>query len=88
MALLKVAKAINNDKVKVQIGDLDRLIRLQAHLDGYVESQTWSDMSMEQLAARFHWLMMNLSDEELQRFTAEYKRLDETRALIGTEPPP
>jgi hypothetical protein len=34
MALIKVAKAINADKVKVQVADLDRLLRLQHFLDG------------------------------------------------------
>ena len=88
LALVKLAKAIANGQIKMQLGDLDRLIRLQAHLDGYVESQTWSDLSMEQLAARFYWVMWNTSEEESDRFMTEYKRLDEARSLIGSEPPP
>src|SRR3972149_7213052 len=34
LALMKGIKAINSDKVKIQVGDLDRLLRLQAFLDG------------------------------------------------------
>ena len=85
--LIKVAKAINSDKVRVQIGDLDRLIRLQSYLDGYVEGQTWDSLSMEELAARFHWLMMNIPTENLDRFMTEHQRLKTAGELAGTPSP-
>jgi len=88
MAMVKLAKAIANGQIKMQLGDLDRLIRLQSYLDGYIEGQSWDSLSMEQLAARFYWVMWNTSEEESDRFMTEYKRLDEARSLIGSEPPP
>jgi predicted transcriptional regulator len=39
MALIKLAKAIAEGQVKMQLGDLDRLIRLKAYLEGYDESR-------------------------------------------------
>lgn len=76
MALVKVAKAINADKVRVQIGDLDRLIRLQSYLDGYVEGQTWESLSPEDLARRFFWVLKNVSTYDLRIFDEEFTRLE------------
>lgn len=80
MALVKVAKAINADKVRVQIGDLDRLIRLQSYLDGYVEGQTWESLPPEDLARRFFWVLKNISTYELNKFQEEFARLEAEHA--------
>jgi len=89
MALIKVAKAINSDKVRVQIGDLDRLIRLQSYLDGYVEGQTWEDLSPEELAQRFLHVMYGTNQDFFDRFYAEYKRLkpETSSSRPGDRPP-
>jgi transposase len=90
MALVRLAKAIANGQIKMQMGDLDRLIRLQSHLDGYVEGQTWDTLSMEVLARRFYWVLNNVSTEEFVRFHEEYKRLDQSNGggMTALEPPP
>lgn len=67
LALLKVIKAINADRVKVQVADLDRLLRLQAYLDG-----NRSPLNLESLRSRpitevTHLIMdwfATLNDEE------------------------
>ena len=90
MALVRLAKAIADGKVKMQMGDLDRLIRLQAHLDGYVEGQTWNTLSMETLARRFYWILWCASDDDFNRFHEEYYRLEESngKRICTMEPPP
>ena len=39
LAMMRLAKAIAEGKVRMQLGDLDRLIRLSAFLEGYDESK-------------------------------------------------
>lgn len=77
LALIKVAKAINSDKVKVQIGDLDRLIRLQSFLDAEGAGTSWEMLSGEELAKRLFNLQKNMSTYDLKAFFAEYARQEE-----------
>jgi len=48
MAVVRLAKAIADGKVRMQMGDLDRLIRLQDYIDGRVESDP-AGMSAQEL---------------------------------------
>lgn len=90
LALVRLAKAIANGEIKMQLGDLDRLIRLQSHLDGYVEGQTWDSLSMETLARRFYWILWCASDDDFKRFHEEYYRLEKSngKRICEMEPPP
>ena len=54
MALMRLAKAIADGKVRMQLSDLDRLLRLKALLAGYPEGQLLPDgnvLTMEQMEA-------------------------------------
>ncbi len=68
LALMKVIKAINSDKVKIQVGDLDRLLRLQAFLDGDGGLPTPEALRERPVPAVFavfqEWTKL-LTDEEL-----------------------
>jgi len=79
LALVRLAKSIANGQVRMQLGDLDRLIRLQAFLEGYREGQTWDEVPPVQLARRFHITLKRLSDEDLEAFYQECKRLGSER---------
>lgn len=79
MALIRLAKAIASGQIKMQLGDLDRLIRLQSFLDGYSEGQTWDQMTPEQLAQRFDHLLVHMTLEDLKRFRDEAQRLEDIR---------
>jgi hypothetical protein len=69
LALMKVIKAINSDKVKIQVGDLDRLLRLQAFLDGDGVVLTAEALRqrpvLEVIDAVTEWMQNLLTDEEL-----------------------
>lgn len=77
MALLKVAKAINADKVKVQVGDLDRLIRLQTFLAGDyipVTLESLNRMPPLEVALLLETWLSSLSDEVLTELIASLRR--------------
>jgi hypothetical protein len=66
MALIKVAKAINADKVRVQVADLDRLVRLEQYLDETDAKRSPTDyahFTEEQLKARLRELILSLLRE-------------------------
>jgi predicted transcriptional regulator len=68
LALMKVIKAINSDKVKIQVGDLDRLLRLQAFLDGdgvVPTPETLRERPVKEVFAVFEAWMELLTGEEL-----------------------
>jgi len=79
MALVRLARAIANGQIRMQMGDLDRLIRLQSFLDGYQEGKTWESLQPEELAQRFDWLLVNMPLGDLKRFRAEAARLEQIR---------
>jgi len=62
VALLKVAKAIAGGHVRVQIGDLDRLIRLEEHLTGS------DDFDREEIEwyRQFEWIRKETDPEKLK----------------------
>lgn len=73
MALIKVARAINTDKVKVQVGDLDRLIRLQTFLDGGSVPPTldsFNRMAAVDVILLFNEWIKALTDDELRALIA------------------
>ena len=82
MALVKVAKAINADKVKVQVADLDRLLRLQHFLDGGK-----AELSLEMLRGKpvlevFEFFMewyRNIPADERQVFIEVMRKRKENR---------
>jgi hypothetical protein len=66
MALIKVAKAINADKVRVQVADLDRLVRLEQYLDETDAKRSPTDyahFTEEQLKARLLEIVSSLVRE-------------------------
>lgn len=76
MALIKVAKAINADKAKVQVGDLDRLIRLQTFLAGGYAPVTTEALDRMRPIEVVHvfdqWLSL-LTDVELHELIAQLR---------------
>jgi transposase len=86
MAMVKLAKAIADGRIKMQLGDLDRLIKLQSFLDGYQEGQTWDSLTPEALAQRFHYATKTLSEDDLKRMVAELHRLEKA-GRPQVEPP-
>jgi hypothetical protein len=77
LALMKVIKAINADKVRIQVGDLDRLLRLQAFLDGDGVILTADALRQrppqEVLDALNGWLKL-LTDDELHALVDRSKQ--------------
>ena len=68
LALMKVIKAINSDKVKIQVGDLDRLLRLQSFLDGdrvMPTAETLREHPVQEVFTVFEEWTKLLTDEEL-----------------------
>ena len=66
MALIKVAKAINADKVRVQVADLDRLVRLEQYLDETATKRSPTNLehlTEEQLKARIREIGLSLLRE-------------------------
>jgi len=77
LALMKVIKAINADKVRIQVGDLDRLLRLQAFLDGDGVVLTAEALRLrpieEVLDAMNEWIKL-LTDDELRALADRSKQ--------------
>jgi len=89
MALIKVAKAINSDKVRVQVGDLDRLIRLQTFLEGGyapVTVEMLTRMPVMDVSALFTQWIQALSDEDLKAVVADSRREKEEATSGRTGP--
>lgn len=67
LALMKVIRAINDDKVRIQVGDLDRLLRLQAFMDGDGVVLTAEALRQrpigEIIAAIKEWIALLTADE-------------------------
>ena len=70
MALVKLAKAIADGTAKLQASDLDRLIRLQAFLDGYAKDRPQSP-SIEDVMAYVQKYLSQCSTAELEAYLAE-----------------
>jgi hypothetical protein len=89
LALMKVIKAINSDKVRIQVGDLDRLLRLSAFLDGggvVLTAETFRQRPVREIiAALYDWLPL-LSSEELQELNEARK--ERSALLRGARPAP
>ena len=85
MALVRLAKGIAEGKVKMQLGDLDRLIRLQAFIDDVrgaeADLQGIDPFQFARLLyERFEFFMSHLrqqSDEWVEAVSQEIKRLAE-----------
>ncbi len=92
LALMKVIKAISADKVRIQVGDLDRLLRLQAFLDGdgvviSVEALRQRPLA-EVLDAYWDWIHQ-MTDEQLEDvIKIEDKRKQERAAAAPPQPAP
>lgn len=86
MAMVKLARAIADGRIKMQLADLDRLIKLQSYIDGYHEGQTWDSLSPEELAQRFYYVLQNLPGTNFDRFIAEYKRLQKSHHPATDKP--
>lgn len=87
LALMKVIKAINSDKVRIQVGDLDRLLRLQAFLDGDGVLPTVEALLQRpfpEVLALFRDWMRELTDEQLQSIIDDEKQ----RVGASVAPPP
>ncbi len=88
LALMKVIKAISSDKVRIQVGDLDRLLRLQAFLDGdgvVISAEALRQRpAQEVLDAYWEW-MHSLSDDELNALIELEKKRKVERCV--TAPP-
>jgi hypothetical protein len=87
LALMKVIKAINSDKVRIQVGDLDRLLRLQAFLDGdgaAITAETLRQRPLQEILDAFHEWMHLLTDEELETTI----KIEEERARNKPAVPP
>ncbi|MBI5866938.1 MAG: hypothetical protein HZB43_01380 [candidate division Zixibacteria bacterium] len=92
LALMKVIKAINSDKVKIQVGDLDRLLRLSAFLDGdgvVVTGETLRQRPMQEvLDAYWEWIHQ-MTDEQLNDvIKLEERRKEDTRAATPAQTTP
>ena len=77
LALLKVIKAINSDQVRVQVGDLDRPLRLQAFLDGDRVPLTIEALKLHPVeeVAQLTWdWFFSLNDEDKAVALATMKR--------------
>jgi hypothetical protein len=87
LALVRLAKAIANGQVKMQLGDLDRLIRLQAFLDGQ-EDLRLEDRTPEQIAAFIDTLLSSLSTAELNDVLTALDRRQQAAQNPASTPPP
>ena len=92
LALMKVIKAINSDKVRVQVGDLDRLLRLQAFLDGdgvAVTAETLRQRPVQEVLDAYREWITAMTDEQLNDVIKfEKKREAEKRAVVPSQPVP
>ena len=89
LALLKVIKAINSDKVRIQVGDLDRLLRLQAFLDGNrvpLTVEALHQHAPEEVGKRFIDWFFTLNADERQRAIAAVQRREDGRTIPDGPP--
>jgi len=84
MALLRLAKAVADGKVRMQLSDIERLIRLQADLDRPGVPGLTGSTPEEILAAFFGWFQ-TLDEETRQRTIAQAERLE---SGLPSLPPP
>ena len=82
MALMRLAKAISEGKIKMQMGDLDRLIRLQAFLDG-VDGGDVSEQSKPELAAKYHQTLEKMTTAELRDSLKVLKAVEKGEIKVG-----
>ena len=69
MALIKVAKAINSGQARLQVADLDRLIRLETFLSGYNATKGFGD-TPEEIQRRINAFFRSLPSETLRAIVA------------------
>jgi hypothetical protein len=89
LALVKVLKAINAETVKVQVGDLDRLLRLQAYLDGDRESlnvETLRGQPIQEVAHVFMDWFRTLGDDERSEVIAVIQRREQAAGTSSRRP--
>jgi hypothetical protein len=93
LALMKVIKAINSDKVRIQVGDLDRLLRLSAFLDGdgvVVTGEALRQRPVMEVYEAYQAWMQLLTNEELNALIEERKARparDENKSAAPTPAP-
>ena len=93
LALMKVIKAINSDKVRIQVGDLDRLLRLSAFLDGdgvVVTGEALRQRPVMEVYEAYQAWMELLTNEELNALIEERKARkarDENKSAAPTPAP-
>jgi len=88
MAIVRLAKGINEGQVRLQMGDLERLIRLKGYLAGIGESDP-TGMSPEQLGRFLADHFAALTTVEQDRLLAAMQvRLAESQADEETGSPP
>jgi transposase len=90
LALVKVLKAINAETVKVQVGDLDRLLRLQAYLDGDRASlnvETLRGQPIQEVAHVFMDWFRTLGDDERAEVIAVVQRREQVSGNPPSPPP-
>ncbi len=80
MALVRLAQAIASGQIKMMMGDLDRLVRLQAFLDGdgvVVTGETLRQRPIMEVCDAYDQWMDLLTDEELDALIKERKERKE-----------
>jgi len=86
MAIVRLAKAIADGKVRMQLGDLERLIRLQEIVDRHKDMNR-IPQTPEELAAHIEYIFDNIS-LDLKRGTIEALRIRAGQAKQDTDTPP
>ena len=84
LALNRLAKAILNGQVKYQLADVDRLIRLQAFLDGRTDS-SGQYRTPEEFVDHFRAYFQSLTTAEMDQAIAYCERCEGT-SLAPTPP--
>ena len=74
LALHRLAKAIVSGQVKYQLADVDRMIRLQAFLDGHVDSPQ-RHRTPEEAVDQFKAYFQSLLTDEQDQLIAYWERL-------------
>jgi len=86
MALVKLAKGIADGKVRMQLGDLERLVRLQAFLDESGQQET--NQTLHKYPDRLYQLLTESDAETLRAGIEVFKALSRGVEVRFIEPPP